>query len=260
MEEKQVSPWLQIIMWSSIIISFLILLTKLPPVKGLIKKLFGEVLAWDNSKGAKAKNKNIEIIKMKKKLFESMEGTISKVGGYVLEIGAGSGPNLQFYPSNTKLITVDLSEHFKEYLEENLKKFDHVTLVKYLIGNCEDLKGLVADESCACVVSSLILCCVEQDLALNEIMRVLKPGGKLYFIEHIVEQRGTFNRWLQKQIEPLWKAVKFNCHLTKNTDILLKTSAFQDLHAEVVYRPTPSIFNCLFTRSFVGHCTKPYKS
>jgi len=81
MEEKQVSPWLQIIMWSSIIISFLILLTKLPPVKGLIKKLFGEVLAWDNSKGAKAKNKNTEIIKMKKKFLNQWRVLLVKLVG-----------------------------------------------------------------------------------------------------------------------------------------------------------------------------------
>ena len=50
-----------------------------------------------------------------------MEQVIGDVGGNVLEIGAGSGANLVYYPQNTSLVTLDLNEHFRSYLEGNYR-------------------------------------------------------------------------------------------------------------------------------------------
>ena len=68
-------------------------------------------------------------------LFSTMGEVIARVGGPVLEIGAGSGAHLGLYPPGTHLLmTIDLNEHFHPYLKNNLEAHPHVTLDNYLIG------------------------------------------------------------------------------------------------------------------------------
>lgn len=231
-------------------------LLKIPQVKTLLTELLKLYLAWDIDRIAKRKNKNPDIRKFKTELFSYMEETITTIKGPVLEIGAGGGPNLEYYPSNTELITIDLNENFRPYLEANLKKHNHVKYKHFLVGNAEDMSNLVEDNSCSCVVSSLLLCCVDQRKVLKEATRVLKPGGKFFFIEHIEEQPGTLTKWLQAKFEPIWTKVRANCHLTKNTDQIINSFGFAEVNAKILYRPLISFHGFLFSRTYVGFAVK----
>ena len=232
------------------------ILFKIPQVKTLLAVLLKLYLAWDTDRIAKRKNKHPDIRKFKTELFSGMEETITTIKGPVLEIGAGGGANLEYYPSNTELITIDLNENFRPYLEANLKKHNQVKYRHFLIGNAEDMANLIEDNSCSCVISSLLLCCADQRKVLKEAVRVLKPGGKFFFIEHIGEQPGTFTKWLQAKFEPIWASVRANCHLTKNTDQIINSFGFAEVNAKILYRPLPSYHGFLFSRTYVGFAVK----
>jgi SAM-dependent methyltransferase len=77
------------------------------------------------------------------------------------------------------------------------------------------------------VVSTLVLCSVaDPPRALEEIHRVLKPGGRLVFIEHVAAQDGSSRLRWQRRLEPLWKRVMGNCHLTRDTEAAIRAAGF----------------------------------
>ena len=123
-------------------------------------------------------------------------------------------------------------------------------------GNVNDMAGVVEDNSCACVVSSLVLCCSDQRKAIPEIHRVLKPGGRFFFIEHVVEKPGTWTRWFQHQFTSTWESIRGNCCLIKCTDEnLQKFEGFGNLNARIVYRSlAPQYF--FAHRSYIGYADK----
>jgi len=142
---------------------------------------------------------------MKKKLFEplqSMESSIPEIrkkkGIRLLEIGAGSGANFEFYPPNTNLVVVDPNPFFRQYLEKGLQKCPNVELENWVVSGAENMKG-VPDDSVDVVVSTLVLCSV-QDLhqVYKEIERVLVPGGKYLFMEHVLDDRTGITKLLQE--------------------------------------------------------------
>jgi ubiquinone/menaquinone biosynthesis C-methylase UbiE len=102
------------------------------------------------------------------------------------------------------------------------------TALKHVEISDASLEALpAAKASLDAVVCSLVLCSVpDQQAALKEIQRVLKPGGKLVFLEHVAAD-GKPNRlkW-QGPIEPIWKHVMGNCHLTRRTEAAITAAGF----------------------------------
>lgn len=224
-------------------------------IKDFFQALLDRFSAWHLNHLVKNQYLITEISIKSKELFSSMEEIINTVDGPTLEMGCGNGRNLPFYPKNTRLITCDLNDFFKPYLLKNLDKHG-IKLEKYLIGNCEDMRELIPDNSCSCVVSSLLLCCVDQEKVLQEVMRILKPGGRFYFIEHFIEPPGSLTRWIQIMMTPFWAPLRFNCHLDRETDVMLTNFGFDNFKGEVWYRPLP--IHYFFARNtFVGYGDKP---
>jgi ubiquinone/menaquinone biosynthesis C-methylase UbiE len=92
----------------------------------------------------------------------------------------------------------------------------------------------LADGSVDAVVGTLVLCSVPRlDEAVTEIKRVLRPGGRFVFLEHVAaEDRPRRLRW-QRRVEPLWRRVAGNCHLTRQTADAIGAAGF---HFESVKR------------------------
>jgi ubiquinone/menaquinone biosynthesis C-methylase UbiE len=102
-----------------------------------------------------------------------------------------------------------------QYLEREAQQ-QGLANIELRPGSAEDLP--VEDESIDTVVSTHVLCSVtDLQASLQEIKRILKPGGSLIFIEHVAGECGTWTRRVQDGIEPVWKTLFDNCHPNRET-------------------------------------------
>ena len=85
----------------------------------------------------------------------------------------------------------------------------------------------LADESIDCVVSTLVCCSVGNPVkSLNQVYRVLKPGGLLVFIEHVAAENNPARLKWQNRINPIWKRISGNCHTNRETEKYIKQAGF----------------------------------
>lgn len=107
-------------------------------------------------------------------------------------------------------------------------------------GTAERLEA--EDNSVNAVVSTLVLCSVA-DLSgtLQEIRRVLKPGGRFFFLEHVAAPRGTWLRRVQSGIRPIWQAIGDGCHPDRETWVALENAGFKSVNYQSFRAPVPAI-------------------
>jgi len=142
-------------------------------------------------------------------LRDHREALLSQASGRVLEIGAGTGRNLQFYGEDVELTMVEPSESMARRLERRLEEHPRpVTLVQ---SPAEALP--FGDGEFDVVVSTLVLCAVDdQARALAEARRVLKPGGTLLFIEHVRSDEPKLARKQDRMNRVNRVVVRCNCN------------------------------------------------
>jgi SAM-dependent methyltransferase len=125
--------------------------------------------------------------------------------GRVLEIGAGTGLNLPHYPPGLDVTFTEPDPHMAKRLDGAV-----------VAARAEELP--FRDEAFDTVVSTLVLCSVgDLDRALREVRRVLRPGGRLLFLEHVRGPDGSrLARW-QDRLAPVWRAVADGCNCNRDT-------------------------------------------
>ena len=158
--------------------------------------------------------------------------------GDVLEIGPGTGPNLPYYPHDIHLIGIEPNRFMYPYLEKSCGRLG--INIDLRSGTAEHLSA--EDNSIDAVVSTLVLCSVP-DLAgsLQEILRVLKPGGRFLFIEHVAAPHGTWLRRIQRGIRPVWKVIGDGCHPDRETWIALENAGFESVDYQHFQAPFPIV-------------------
>lgn len=148
---------------------------------------------------------------------------LERARGDVLEIGAGTGRNQDLYPPGvTRLVLCEPDRHMREVLRRKLAARSDVQV---LDAPAEALP--FPARSFDTVVATLVLCSVnDPGRAVSEILRVLRPGGSFLFLEHIAAPSGTWTRWAQGALEPVWRRIAGNCHLTREPGPLLEAAGF----------------------------------
>jgi SAM-dependent methyltransferase len=143
--------------------------------------------------------------------------------GRVLEIGAGTGLNLPHYPAGLEVVYTEPDPHMAKRLRRRG--------AEVVEAGAETLP--FADDSFDTVVSTLVLCTVpDVPAALREVARVLRPGGRLLFLEHVRAPSGSsLERW-QDRLHGPWKAFACGCNCNRDLVAALDRASVSVEHAE----------------------------
>lgn len=161
---------------------------------------------------------------------------IPKAAGAVLEIGIGSGLNLPFFPGTvTRLSGVDPSA---ELLGMAGRKLSALRFPVDLF--CQSAQELPFDDrSFDTAVLTWTLCSIaDPTQALAEVKRVLKPDGRLLFVEHGLSPDANVQEW-QHRLTPMWKRIGGGCHLNRKIDDLIRPAGFGIVELQTTYLPGP---------------------
>jgi SAM-dependent methyltransferase len=163
---------------------------------------------------------------MMRQMNELRHETVGAAEADVLEVGFGTGLNLDFYPDKVSSL-VGLEPNPPEELaalDERLAR------AVFPVERCR----LPADTELPfdagrfdCVVSTWTLCSIpDAGRALAEMRRVVRPGGRLLFIEHGRSDRASTARW-QDRLNPLWARVTAGCNMNRPIDRLVEEAGFE---------------------------------
>jgi SAM-dependent methyltransferase len=143
----------------------------------------------------------------------------------VVEIGPGTGANLRYYRPGTRLIAVEPNPHMHVALTRGARRRG-IALDLHAEG--AERIGL-PDASVDAVVSTLVLCTVpDQAATLDEIRRILRPGGRLVFVEHVHARRGV-HAAVQRVAAGPWRWLFEGCEVRRDTEGSLAAAGFANL-------------------------------
>jgi ubiquinone/menaquinone biosynthesis C-methylase UbiE len=151
---------------------------------------------------------------------------LSAISGDVIEIGSGTGVNLQYYSDRVKSVTLtEPDRHMCDILQARLCDLDDDRFCM-LQASADNLR--FDDGSFDAAVVTLVLCSVDDQLqVLEEIKCVLRPGGKIFFIEHVLaKHEPKLIKW-QKLLQPVWVCACGSCHLTRDTGNSIAEAGFR---------------------------------
>jgi ubiquinone/menaquinone biosynthesis C-methylase UbiE len=150
--------------------------------------------------------------------------TLAAARGRTIEIGAGTGINVELYPEDvSELVLAEPDEHMLSRLRPKVPTW----------GRDVDVVQAPADrlpfeeDSFDTAVFTLVLCTVPDPVAaLKEAARVLKPGGELLFVEHVRSPEPGLARW-QDRLERPWHFLGDGCHCNRDTVATIEASPFE---------------------------------
>ena len=170
---------------------------------------------------------------------------LSEASGRVVEIGSGTGANLQHYPRTIEeLVCTEPEEPMARRLR---RKAETSGLpVQVVETGAEDLP--FEDGSFDTAVTTLVLCTVDDpERAVSELARVLKPGGRLIFLEHVRSPDPGLAKW-QDRLHPLWVRFGHGCHCNRPTLETIEASPLQvEFHRRGRIPKAPPIVRPLLT-------------
>ncbi|MBY0373376.1 MAG: class I SAM-dependent methyltransferase [Bryobacteraceae bacterium] len=190
------------------------------------KRLFAWMLERFNTRH----NRDLE--PYKRALFGGLRGR-------VVEIGAGGGVNLPFFSAEVDWTGIEPNLAFEPYFAA--REREAAARTRLQMG---DAQALPFDEdSVDAVVSTLVLCSVrDQSAVLGEVRRVLKPGGRFLFIEHVAAELGSAHRRRQQWIRPCCAWLGDGCDPLRDTGAAITAAGFSRVRQSRFYVPAIPIF------------------
>ncbi|KAM8976771.1 thiol S-methyltransferase TMT1A-like [Pelodytes ibericus] len=156
----------------------------------------------------------------------------------LLEIGCGTGTNFKYYPSGCSITCLDINPNFQSFLSKSQAKCDHLKFERFLVASADNMSP-VADASMDVVVCTLLACSLPSTpKVLEEVWRVLKPGGAFFFLEHVAStDDSSWISYMQKILNPTWRLCFDGCDLRKTTWKDLENAKFSELKLRHIHPP-----------------------
>ncbi len=164
-----------------------------------------------------------------KLMGDRKRATIGTLTGTVVEFGPGPGGNMGYYGPDVHLIAVEPNPAMHDRLREAADR--HGVDMEIRTQHGEDLD--LPDGSADAVVGTLLLCGVDDPaMVVEQIKRVLRPGGTYVFFEHVVAEPGSGTRRLQRVVAGPHRWLFNGCELDRDTGALLRDAGFSDIDIE----------------------------
>jgi ubiquinone/menaquinone biosynthesis C-methylase UbiE len=177
------------------------------------------------------------------RLIPYRERVIASAEGRVLEIGIGSGLNLPFYSAAVgEILGLEPSPRLIAMAERAASAYPRP--VTFIEGPCEaiPLDGSIIDT----VVTTWSLCTIQEPApALDEMRRVLRPGGRLLFVEHGLAPDQGVRKW-QNWLTPAWRRLSGGCHLNRPIRTMIEDAGFYLDRLETGYMPGPKFMTFMY--------------
>jgi ubiquinone/menaquinone biosynthesis C-methylase UbiE len=150
-------------------------------------------------------------------------GLLPDLSGEVLEIGAGTGVNFQYYSPEARVTAIEPSPNFSKRAETKLAGAQAAVELKQA-----DVQHLpFADDAFDAAVATLVFCTIPDPMvALAEVHRVTKPGAPMLLIEHVRAQ-SPIKRFILNLWGPCHKVLFVGCHLNRDTEAKVRAAGFQ---------------------------------
>ena len=172
--------------------------------------------------------------------------------GRVLELGFGSGLNLRHYPDTVSVVLAVEPSDVGWALSEERRARSPLPVERSGL----DGQSLAEDDaSVDCVLSTLTLCTIpDATAALAEVRRVLRPGGRLHFLEHGLAPDPGVAAW-QRRLDPLQGRLFGGCHLTRDVPALVTEAGLDVDDVEARYLEGPAVSRP-WTHGFLGRARR----
>jgi ubiquinone/menaquinone biosynthesis C-methylase UbiE len=172
---------------------------------------------------------------------------VPAASGRVLEVGIGSGLNLPFYGTSvSEIVGIEPSPKLLKMTRRVAGRTS--TPIRLIEGTAEAIP--IDDQAIDTVVTTWTMCSIPSiELALQEMRRVLKPGGRLLFVEHGRAPEPDV-RWWQDHLTPVWKRFSGGCHLNRPIPELIQHAGYRIEHLDTGYmRPGPKPMTFMYEGS-----------
>jgi SAM-dependent methyltransferase len=157
-------------------------------------------------------------------LADRKRDLLGSVDGTIVEIGPGTGTNFRYYPRGMRWIGIEPNPYMHPYLRHAGIAAGIDVDVRESDAEAMGLPGGSVDV----VVTTAVLCSVhDQAKTLQEIRRVLKPGGRLVFLEHVGAARTTSLRKVQRFVKPFWRCMADGCDPARDTGDAIIEAGFK---------------------------------
>jgi ubiquinone/menaquinone biosynthesis C-methylase UbiE len=189
----------------------------------------------------------LNLIMSDKAMCAEREKVLGGVSGTVLEVGFGTGMNLPYYPQGVqRLVAVDPSRESARLAQTQKRIAAAPFPVEYLPIAGEQIQA--PDHSFDSVVSTFTLCSIADPLAaLEQMRRVLKPGGKLFLVEHGLSSEPRVQRW-QTRLNRIQNFMCGGCHLNRDVRRMITEAGFAFDQVDQHYIKGPPKFAAFVTR------------
>lgn len=185
----------------------------------------------------------LDLVMRQHQLAKYRREVVAAASGRVLEVGVGSGLNFPLYGKQVEIIFgIDPSPRLLAIARRRAA----IAGVRTELMQGSAIALPLADGTIDTVVMTWALCSIPDPLvALREMRRVVKPGGRLLFVEHGLSPDPGVERW-QHRLTPLWRHIAGGCHLDRKIDGLIRTAGFDLTELRTEYAEGPRTMTYMY--------------